>query len=184
MSFNFSDYVYIQLPEGQVQTISRKSDGVVIWKRRGINRVLQSTESDGRTIYNGGLGYKDGFRIRSGGTEQESTSICTGFIPVKAGDVIRVKDKKNKSIYVANNTVAINYADINRTNIGQTSGNYFYGIATSYGQFTDIVSIGSDNSWTFTVIDHADIYYIRITVDNHSGAVGEDLVVTVNEDIV
>jgi hypothetical protein len=33
------------------------------------NEVRYSTEADGVTIYNGGLGYKYGYRVRSGGAE-------------------------------------------------------------------------------------------------------------------
>lgn len=179
---DFSTAKIIKIPEGAVQKIA--CNGEVIWESSYINMVLRSTESDGTTIYNGGLGYKDGYRVRSGGAETSSASICTGFIPAKAGDIIRVKDVKNRSIYTSNATsIAINYSDSSRTNIGQTAGNYYYGIATSYPHFDDIVTIGDDNSWTFTVINHADIRYIRITVYNGHGAVGEDLIVTVNQEI-
>ena len=178
---DFSTVKEITIPEGAVKKIV--CNGVELWKSGYTNMVPSSKDSDGVTIYNGGLGYKEGYRIRSSGAEGAASSICTGFIPVKGGDVIRVKDAKGKSIYTANNTVAVNYADSTRTNIGQTSGNYYYGIAVNYPFWDELVTINDDNSWTFTVINHADIRYIRITVYSGHGAKGEDLIVTVNEEI-
>jgi hypothetical protein len=53
------------------------------------NWVLHSINQDG-TIYNG-VGYKNGYRVRSGSAEgADSNASCTGFIPAKEGDVIRV----------------------------------------------------------------------------------------------
>ena len=52
------------------------------------NRVNLSINPDG-TIYNGGLGYKRGYRLRSGGAEVEfETGMCSGYIEVKPGDVV------------------------------------------------------------------------------------------------
>ena len=54
------------------------------------NRVNLSINPDG-TIYNGGLGYKRGYRIRSGGAELEfETGVCSGYIEVKPGDVVAI----------------------------------------------------------------------------------------------
>lgn len=178
---DFSTAKAIKIPDGAVYKIV--SNGETLWESSYLNMVPSSKESNGTTIYNGGLGYKEGYRIRSGGAEGAASSICTGFIPVKGGDVIRVKDAKGRSIYTSNNTVAVNYADSTRTNIGQTSGNYYYGIATNYPFWEELVTINDDNSWTFTVINHADIRYIRMTVYSGHGAKGEDLIVTVNQEI-
>jgi hypothetical protein len=66
-------------------------NGIQVWKSGYKNWVKFSTEADGKTIYNGGLGYKDGYRIRSGGAEAAaSDSICTGYIPFKKGDILRI----------------------------------------------------------------------------------------------
>lgn len=160
-------------------------NGVLAWKKGYKNWVPFSTEEDGVTIYNGGKGYKDGYRVRSGGAEgATSVGVCVGFIPAKAGDVVRVKEKNNRSIYKANaSECAINYSDGSRTNIGQTAANGKYGIATSFPGF-EFVSIGADNSWTFTVPNHADIRHIRISVHtNYQSNIGENLIITVNEEI-
>jgi hypothetical protein len=50
-----------------------------------------STEKDGITIYNGGLGYKNGYRVRSGGAEvTQQSAVCTGFIPFVKGDKLYI----------------------------------------------------------------------------------------------
>ena len=52
--------------------------------------VAASTEDNGQP-YNGGLGYKLGYRTSSGGLESVSEgSACTGFIPAVTGDTVRV----------------------------------------------------------------------------------------------
>ena len=59
------------------------------------NRILQSvTEIEGSTIYNGGSGYKDGYRYNSSyveATEKATApSFTTGFIHLKPNDVVRI----------------------------------------------------------------------------------------------
>ena len=62
----FSDLKSLTVPEGEVTKIA--VGGVTIWENMK-NWVKFSTEADGVTIYNGGLGYKNGYRVRSGGAE-------------------------------------------------------------------------------------------------------------------
>lgn len=51
--------------------------------------IAASTEDNGQP-YNGGLGYKLGYRTSSGGLESVSEgSACTGFIPAVTGDIVR-----------------------------------------------------------------------------------------------
>lgn len=194
MSFNFHNYVHIMLPEGQVKTITRKSDGVVIWQRSGINQVLLSTESDGVTIYNGGLGYKNNTRVRSGGEETGSpSSACTGFIPVKAGDVIRISGMEFSNGYA--NGSAINVSDSARTNLGQ-----FTIDGARYGLFTQAAYVPYANTsvleektgvWKWVVPPAASgIAHIRINANAYGASAssnytvnGSLLIVTVNEEI-
>lgn len=66
-------------------------DGVQVWK--GVNYTNQipiSTDKDG-SIYNG-KGYKENTYDNNGNVGSNSTTDLTGFIPCKAGDVIRVKN--------------------------------------------------------------------------------------------
>lgn len=54
-----------------------------------INWIPKSIDTDG-SIYNDGLGYKNNYRISSttGGETSQAGYACTGFIPVKANDII------------------------------------------------------------------------------------------------
>ena len=54
------------------------------------NQLPIAAGADG-SAYNGGLGYKEGYRLNSSGAETETKGITvTGFIPCKPGDVIRL----------------------------------------------------------------------------------------------
>jgi len=86
---DFSTAKAIKIPEGDVYKIT--CNGETLWESSYLNMVPSSKASDGTTIYNGGLGYKNGYRIRSGGAEGVlASSAHTGFIPVKGGDTIRI----------------------------------------------------------------------------------------------
>jgi hypothetical protein len=167
-------------------------NGVQVWKSGYKNWVRHSTEADGSTIYNGGLGYKEGYRIRSGGTEATSDrGVCTGFIPFKKGDILRIYPA-----FSGQNTVnTLNFADASFTNLGQYNDN-----GGTYGICTE------DNTWRtgiatevgdITVIDisvvsnGANIAYVRLTHSWYSNGAGtwphvtsgSELIVTVNEEI-
>ncbi len=52
--------------------------------------VAASTEDNGQP-YNGGLGYKLGYRTGSGGSETAAEgSACSGFISAEKGDIVRI----------------------------------------------------------------------------------------------
>lgn len=94
MSLNLKDYIYLDIPEGRVKQIARKSDGLVLWKQGYTNWVPRSTDTDG-SIFNG-TGYKDNVRLSSSGGisgSAQNGSTTTGFIPYSGGDagVIRLK---------------------------------------------------------------------------------------------
>ena len=174
------------IPEGNV--IQIETDGIVIWKLPAsyTNLVPLSTESDG-TPYNGGLGYKNGYRVRSGGAEgEQSTCACTGFIPCKAGDTLRVyipPVSGTRDLYY------INVSNASKTNLGQLASNGIYGIFSGSGYtWSDIENDG--DIWSFTIptdITSAnDIAFIRVTIAFSQSAetTGEGLIVTVNEEIV
>lgn len=61
-------------------------------KPKYTNQIPLSTDSSGN-LYNGGKGWKADTRLNSSGAEASYTGIeVTGFIPVKLGDVIYLKD--------------------------------------------------------------------------------------------
>lgn len=70
------------------------------------NQIPISTESDG-TPYNGGLGYKSGYRINSAGAETAlAGKYVTGFIPISAGDHITFEGMSINSAAQDNNYIA------------------------------------------------------------------------------
>ena len=185
MSVNFANYVRLDIPEGRVKKITRKSDGTVLWKAGYVNQVPLSIDSSG-AVYNG-KGYKDGYRIRSGGAEGalDNTS-CTGFIPVKGGDVVRLSGWSLMYVTAGN---AINVANASFTNLGQlTSQNSKYGIISdSYGSYgwSSIVE-ESDGVWKWVVPPAASgVAYIRVSGSDRTTTAppGADMIVTVNEEI-
>lgn len=159
-------------------------NGVQVWKSGYKNWVPFSTEADGVTIYNGGLGYKNGCRVRSGGGEATSNAgTCTGFIPVKGGDVVRLSGWDFS--YAANEN-AINVSDGSFANIGQ-----FTMIPASYGIFVsgyqsyhhDSVVQEETGVWKWVVPPAASgVKYIRVS--GYTRGDGSKMIVTINEKII
>lgn len=189
---DFTGAKAITIPEGPVKRITRKRDGEILWEKIAYkNWVPLSTTEDGKTIYNGGLGYKNGYRVRSGGGEgTQARGTCTGFIPVNSGDVVRIS---GCDFLTASNGNAINSADSSFTNIGQfTMLPAGYGIYLSYGNPTYYYDYGpssvveeSDGIWKWVVPPAGSgVSYIRISGYNNTGKEpGSNLIVTVNEKI-
>lgn len=183
---DFLAFKALTIPEGVVKKI--ESNGVVLWEEPASfkNWVQFSTESDGVTIYNGGLGYKNGYRVRSGGAEGASTtSVCTGFIPCKQGDIIRVIPPEAEHTVEPN---YFNFSNASRTNIGQLAFNGQYGIFQNSGYtWSNVENI--NGVWAFTVptdITSAnEIAFVRITLGfgQSSEVTGNGMIVTINEEI-
>lgn len=151
------------------------------------NWARYSTESDGVTIYNGGKGYKDGYRIRSGGDEAENeAACCTGFIPFVKGDKMYI----HHAFSGGNTDNAINFADASFTNLGQiTDAGVGYGICSGHVdsfKTTVINGVSVLDLSNNTVSGVENIAYVRITnksrVDNIG--FGSEMIITVNEEIV
>jgi hypothetical protein len=151
------------------------------------NWVKYSTEADDVTIYNNGQGYKDGTRIRSGGAEgDDSTASHTGFIPIKAGDTVRLNGYDASKAATAN---AINVYNSNHEVLGQissTSPTYGYGFfqntwkTYNWGLENGVKEEKTD-VWIWTIPPDASIAYMRVT--GYTGGSGKLMVVTVNEEV-
>lgn len=162
-------------------------DDVRIWKSGPTNLVPLSTEVDGKTIYNGGLGYKNGYRLSSSGAEKaQSEAVTTGFIPAKRGDVIRMKGAIWGTTVKEGYSYIVTY-DASRTKLHHAnkyamSGRY-NGIDNQVGIDKDKSSIVTDDNGvtTFNLVftDTKEISYIRISATGD----GADMIVTVNEEI-
>ena len=145
-------------------------DGVQVWKRIK-NWVQFSTEADGKTIYNGGLGYKNNTRLNSSAVDTGETGYVTfGYIPAKANDVIRVKGLTWSSTYNTGCYLhAFNSSFVKEKTLRPSSGTQ------------DIVCSNEDNGVVvFTVQGYfSTCRYIRLSAYGS----GADAIITVNEKI-
>lgn len=176
MSLDFSELKQLNIDDIKLEQLY--INDVRVWKTYK-NWVRYSTEADGVTIYNGGLGYKNGYRVRSGGAEdKKSTGSCTGYIPVSAGDVVRLS---GYDVKYQDNVNAINVSNATYTNIGQISANYFYGCFEDQSQTWDDVILEKTGVYFWIVPNGYDIAYIRVT--GYAGNDGSKMIVTINEEI-
>lgn len=147
-------------------------DGVQVWK--GVNYTNQipiSTDKDG-SIYNG-KGWKDATYDNNGTVGTNSTTDLTGFIPCKAGDVIRLQ---NMPFNTSVNTCRLTLYKADKTLLGQylvTSGWYmntvFKGVKDSAGNYIQW-TIENSSSYAATA-------FIRISAASITAA----SVVTINQ---
>ena len=175
---------------GGVELKKLTIDGALAWKSGYTNQVLQSLNADG-TIYNGGLGYKNGYRVRSGGQESDSvynnSCACTGFIPIKGGDTVRFS---GWNMAYANNGNALNAYDAAHEHLGQWTQNPAdYGIfdaAAAYAgySFNSLVQ-EKTGVWKWIAPPAASgIAYIRVTgMDTSMTQIGAKMIITINEEI-
>jgi hypothetical protein len=176
-------------------------NGIQVW-RSFTNQVRQSIASD-KTPFNGGLGYWNGQELSgSSGSQRAGTGYtCTGFIPVKQGDVIRIKGCNWYSTKATNYIVAYTSTFVHWGTTSAGGGHYYGNTATTvnpekmpiehadYGGSWDVqsnvstITIAKDPS--HKTYGYKNIAYIRLSVrGDGSGAVdGADLIVTVNEEI-
>lgn len=185
---DFQSIKTLTIPEGEVTKI--EFGGVVLWQAVTYkNWVKFSTEADGKTIYNNGLGYKDGWRVRSGGAEAtNSYSSITGYIPYVKGDKLYIYPP-----FTGGNTDnTVNFYNSAFENLGQiTDAGGGYGICggdkaplykTQVINGVSVLDILNAPS-----IDAENIAYVRI--GNHikyDDAVinsGSEMIITKNEEI-
>lgn len=68
------------------------------------NWLPLATDTDRKTVFNNGLGYINGYRLNSSGVQTScSGMMVTGFIPVKYGDIIRLKGVAPSTTTYSNN---------------------------------------------------------------------------------
>ena len=175
---DFSMVKSIILPEGEVKKI--ESNSTILWEmHKYTNQISISINTDG-SIYNNGLGYKEGYRVRSNGAEVEADEyICTGFIPFSIGDNLIIFPAFNGG----NAWNAINFFDANFTNLGQicdTGGGY--GICSTSPEIYLTTLDGEISRLTYSENFDSSIAYIRINHDLNR-ATGDNFIVTINEEI-
>ena len=163
-------------------TFTKGADVATTYK----NWARYSTELNSTVIYNDGVGYKNGYRVRSNGEETTSqNATCTGYIPAKAGDVVRWSGVSTGNGGAEN---AINIFDGGYTNLGQAvenSRDNGYGIMnqSQYKEYNwNSVKENPAGVFSWVVPPHPDIAFIRLT--GYTFADGSNLIVTINEEIV
>ena len=177
---DFTNIKSIVIPEGKA--IQIEVDGIIVWKSGPKNWVKYSTTEDGVTIYNEGKGYKEGWRVSSTGPEKvHDGGVCTGYIPVKAGDIIRLS---GWTVMAMNGGNAINVYNNAFTNLGQAAGNWQdggYGIIIDTYRDHAYQSITEETPgvYRWIVPPSDDIVYIRVSAYTDNGS---KMIVTVNEE--
>lgn len=181
---DFENIKSITIPEGEVVEIT--CNGVVLWKGGHTNLVPLSTEADGKTIYNGGLGYKDKYRVRSGGADGAAdNAVCIGFIPFVKGDKLYIYPPFTGQ----NINNAINFYDGSYTHLGQvTDSGALYGICVNTGtafktKVVNGVSVLDISAVTASGVE--DIAYVRVTNDRYAceNDSGAGMIIAKNEEI-
>ena len=140
------------------------------------NLVESSIGSDGKA-YNGGLGFKDGYRLNSSGAETAMDGrAVTGFIPATVGDVIRAADIGWNNSLPESNYVSFYDSNFNMLQSVQE------GIMRGFGGSFDIYNSGFKLTMlsSYGGISTASMAYIRIS----GAAPGANFVVTKNEEIM
>lgn len=135
------------------------------------NKLPLAVNSSGGiyTGTNGEKGYNPGYRVSSSGTEKSADSkyACTGFIPVVAGDIIRIK----------------NAAQVTSSNDG-SSYCMAYFFDSAYTKTSGAITMLLDATYTdgvsmFTIPSYSNIAYFRVTLID----VTSNTIITVNEEI-
>lgn len=136
------------------------------------NLIPISTDASGAVL--NGVGYEAG-ALHSDGSVASASSFTSGFIPVKKGDVVRIKDPSTAS-FSLDNAVALYKAD---KAVSAGIGKYIRGMQSSaaYGGLT---IDGDVLTWDTSSINYyawQDFKYLRVTTSS------ADSIVTVNEEI-
>jgi hypothetical protein len=158
--------------EGNVTTVGDINVGNV---SRYTNQIPISLGDDG-SVYNG-KGYKENTRYSASSKAEsaETGAYLTGWIAIKSGDIIRLKNvplSKSSSAVAKLNTVA--FTDANKSSVWNRQGT---GLEDNMDMTNQVFD--GDNLIQFTIAGTG-VSFIRIT----STYIGEDSVITKNEEIV
>lgn len=140
------------------------------------NMIPLSINSD-KTPYNGGQGWKTGYRLNSSGTEAAATGFSvTGFIPVKTKDVVYFKNIN----YVPGSNSTGSYLAVYNTSFTKIASVRSDQIADAAYLFKPYTTDANGNLTSVTLADGSQNYaYIRMSASQ----LGVDSVITVNETI-
>lgn len=156
-----------------------------IWKSGYKNWVKYAIDTDG-SLYNG-LGYIDKTRLSSsGGISSDGMNTTTGFIPAKAGDIIRIKGYRWYTLATSTQYLIAYYSINNFAKV-------YTGTSQSRYQTADFIESMeyANGISTVKLKDGVGGYdYIRLCTGSYDdndqidgAATGANLIVTVNEEI-
>lgn len=143
------------------------------------NLLPSAIDTDG-SIYNG-VGWKEGYRLSSDGAPTDQNgSYLTGFIPVKFGDVVHLKNVKwqnGVTTGLNSGNQRVSFYDANKVHLGQTNaiglGGTLSGVKDENGIWTQFTV----KNWSG--VDLGNAAYFRLNCAEISG----DSIITVNEEI-
>lgn len=129
------------------------------------NLLPLATNGASGEIFNG-TGYKNGWRLNSSGVEKQQDGCgCTGFIPARVGQVIRIKN-------ILSCTVGYGYIHYYTTGYEK--------VYTSYGITASDFVLNANGVGSFTIpSDKTEVTHIRLSY----GTMSADSIITVNEEI-
>lgn len=182
---DFSKIKSIIIPEGAVSKIVAGSN--IIWEKVKevvtiINWLPRATATDRTTIFGGDYngdgkndGYLTGKRLSSSGSESTMTGMCcSGFIPAKPGDILRIKNIAPKTS-TASYVISYNSSNAKVAHITLASSGEKWGTSTLYTLEDGLFTIPLTTSNFGTGFD---------AVRFSAGVINADTIVTVNQEIV
>ena len=160
------------LPDGMIYAYAQTTISDPGGEPMFTNALTKAVNSDGTPYVgtNGEVGYKTGYRLGSGGSESSSSAhCCTGFIPVKYTDKVRVKnivgtgDAKNGYLH---------FYKSDFTKYGTTYESAFLTTLNDEGVYEFVCNELNTNI-------NSSIAYFRLSF----GTIDDTTIVTVNEEI-
>lgn len=135
-----------------------------------VNQIPLSTDANGN-LFNGGQGWKTGYRLGGDGTEKALSGIeVTGFIPISYGDTIYMKNITDDGTHI------MGVYNSSHAKIGTRTFTNIFGGAVS----GELLSMVVDNNWATETGASSGVAYLRVSATE----ITADSIITVNEPIV
>ena len=149
-----------------------------------VTNILPLAVNSDKTLYNGGKGYKEGYRLNSSGTETAQTGMyVTGFMPIKWGDDMYLSGmtlKPNDSS--TGRYIYVNLYTSEFASVGRITGNNSAWPAASDSMEMDAngnVKRIRINSTNFVNVTNTNVGYVRLSAQY----IDDKSIATANEPI-
>jgi hypothetical protein len=135
-----------------------------------VNQIPLSTDANGN-LFNGGQGWKTGYRLGGDGTEKALSGIeVTGFIPISYGDTIYMKNITDDGTHI------MGVYNSSHAKIGTRTFKNIFGGAVS----GELLSMVVDDKWATETGASSGVAYLRVSATE----ITADSIITVNQPIV